>query len=174
MKFRKLIIVPVVITAAALAGCASQSAKEVNLNLKYMTAKSAPANSNDANAQAQVAEAASSVGHSLNRLSAIQMATHKGVKMPMPLNARAVGLAHQGSLSWNGPVEPAVAKIASASGYRVRVLGSKPSIPVIVNVNARNKTMAEILRNITFQAEPGATIRVYPGTHVIELRYNHK
>jgi len=172
MKFKKLTIIPVILVAASLAGCASQSARQVNLNLKYMTANSAPVNANDVNAQAQVAEAATSVGHSLQRLSAIQMATHKGVKLGKPVNARAIGMAKQASLNWNGPVGPAVQRIASASGYRVRVLGSTPAIPVIVNVNASNQTLAQILRNVTFQAEPAATIKVYPSSHVIELRYN--
>ena len=174
MKFKKLTIIPIIVAAAALTGCANESAKQVNLNLRYITADSAPVSASDTNAQAQVAEAATSVGHSLQQLSAIQMATHKGVKLGKPYNARAIGMAKQASLNWNGPVRPAVQKIASASGYRLRVLGSKPAIPVIVNVNASNQTLAQILRNVTFQAEPAAMIKVYPRSRVIELRYNKR
>jgi len=172
MKFKSLTIIPIVLAATALAGCASESAKQVHLNLTYMTASSAPVQSGDANAQAQVAEAATSVGHYLQELSAIQMATHKGIKLSKPLNARAVGMAHQASLKWNGPVEPVVERIAHASKYRLRVIGSKPATAVIVNLNVKNHSLARILRNTSFQAEPAVTIKVYPKKRIIELRYN--
>ncbi len=173
MKIKKLaIIAPIVIVSVALAGCASESAKRVNLNVKYITSDSAPVKTSDTNSQAQIAEAATSVGHSLQRLSAIQMATHPHAKLGKPANAKAIGMAQQASLNWNGPAKPVVQKIANASGYKLRVLGNKPAIPVIVTVNASNKTLAQILRNVTFQAEPAATIKVYPKTKIIELRYN--
>ncbi len=173
MKINKLFIVaPIVVITVALAGCASESAKRVNLNVKYLTSDSAPVKTGDTNAQAQIAEAATSVGHSLQRLSAIQVATHPHTKLGKPANAKAIGMAQQASLNWNGPVKPVVQKIANASHYRFRVLGKKPAIPVIVTVNAKNQTLAQILRNVTFQAEPAATIKVYPKTKIIELRYN--
>lgn len=172
MKFKNLLIVPVIVGATALVGCSNESAKQVNLNLKYLTADSAPVNTRDSNAQAQIAEASTSVSQSLQSLSAIQMAKNPGVKMPKATDAG--GLSRRGSLNWNGPVQSAVARVASAAGYKLRVLGRKPSIPVIINVNASNQTLGTILRNITFQAEPGATIVAYPSARVIELRYNQK
>lgn len=172
MQFNKLIIIPILIATAALAGCANESAKQVNLNLRYMTADSAPVNTRNTNAQAQVAQAATSVDSSLQELSAIQIATHKGVKLSKPKRARK-GMAKQASLQWNGPVEPVVRRIAAASGYKLYVLGNKPAIAIIVNVNARNQSLAQILRNITFQAASAATIKVYSGRrNIIELRYN--
>lgn len=170
MKFKKLLFIPVIIGAASLAGCSGESSKKVDLNLKYVTADTAPVSGRNANAQAQVAQASSSVSRSLQELSAIQQAKNPGVRLPKA--SQAGGLARQGSLNWNGPVEPAVKKVARAAGYRLRVLGSKPAIPVIVNVNARNKSLGTILRNLQLQAEPKATIRTYSSSRVIELRYN--
>ena len=172
MKFNKLIIIPVVIGAAVLAGCSNESAKQVDLNLNYVSADNVPVNTNNVKAQAQMAQASSSASQSLQQLSAIQIAKNPSVKIQKPSNAG--GLSHQASLNWNGPVEPAVAHVASAAGYHLRVLGSKPSIPVIVNVNANNQSLGAILQNIKFQAAPTVTITSYPSTHVIELRYNQK
>ncbi|MCB1826926.1 MAG: hypothetical protein KDH94_00780, partial [Coxiellaceae bacterium] len=93
MKIKKLLIIPVVISAAALAGCSNESAKQVNLNLKYITASSAPVNTNNANAQAQMAEASSSVSQSLQSLKAISIAKNPSVRMPRATNAG--GLARQ-------------------------------------------------------------------------------
>jgi defect in organelle trafficking protein DotD len=171
MKFNKLLLIPALIATASLAGCANESARQVNLNLKYITASSAPATS-DANAQAQMAEASTSVDQSLNQLSAIQIAKNPGVKMQNPVSAG--GLSKQASLNWNGPVEQAVAQIASAANYHFRVLGTKPSIAILVNISASNQALSDILRNVTFQATPAATIKVYPSTRTIELRYNQK
>ena len=172
MKFNKLVIIPIVIGTAVLAGCANESAKEVNLNLNYVSASNVPVNTNNPQAQAQMAQASSSVSQSLQQLSAIQVAKNPSVKIQKPSSAG--GLSRQASLNWNGPVESAVAHVASAAGYHLRVLGSKPSIPVIVNVNASNQSLGEILQNIKFQAAPTVTIKSYPSSHVIELRYNKK
>lgn len=172
MKLRNLIIIPAIISTVALAGCSNESAKQVNLNLKYVTADSVPVNASDINAQTQIAEASTSVDHSLQQLSAIQIAKNPSVKIQKPVNAG--GLSRQASLNWYGPVEPAVSKIATAAGYQLHVLGNKPAIPVIVTVNATNQPLAMILRNVTFQAAPTVTITVYSSKNVIELRYNHK
>lgn len=158
--------------AAALTGCASDNHKHVKLNLRYMTEKSAPVYSTNKNAQNQIAEAASSVSTSLQELSAIEMARHPDNKLPSAPNPRLTGMTQIASVSWNGPVEPIVRKIASASRYQLKILGSKPELPVLVNVRARSETLATILRNVTYQAAPKAHIKVYPGPKIIELRYN--
>jgi len=172
MKLRTLIIFPAVIGTLILTGCSNESAKQVNLNLRYITADSAPVQANDINAQAQIAEASTSIGHSLQTLSAIQIAKNPSVKIQDPVNAG--GLSRQASLNWYGPVEPAVRKIANAANYKLVILGSAPSIPVIVTINAKNQPLATILRNLTFQAAPTVTITVHPSTRVVELRYNKK
>lgn len=167
MKIKYLLLLSAIVL---LAGCASGSKRMVDLRLNYVPG-GAPIHSPDRNAQAQVARTAKSVDHSLQELSAIQQATHSRVKMPKPLNPKASGMTRVASLSWNGPVEPVVRRIAKASGYRLRVLGNRPAVPVIINIEARNQILADILRNVRYQAQPNATIRVYPKSRVIELRY---
>ena len=170
MKLNRLFLIPLALGVAALSGCSNESAKEVNLNLRYVSANGTPVYTNNGVAQSQVARASRSVSHSLRDLSAIQIAKHPGVKVGEA--SRAGGPARRGSLNWNGPVGPAVARIASSAGLSLRVLGSKPSIPVIVNVTARRQALGTILQNLTFQANPGATIKVYPSQRLIDLRYN--
>ena len=171
MKYIKLAFLVAVI--GLVAGC-SDSKRVVDLHLKYITAHSAPLNSKDRNAQAQVATAASSVSGSLQELSAIDMAntpTSKQNKIGHPFNPRITGMTGLASIDWNGPVQPILKKIASASGYRLRVIGVQPPIPVLVLVNAENQPLADILRNVMYQTHNKATIKVYPKTHILELRY---
>lgn len=172
MKKQHLLLIPVLSTALILAGCASDSKRFVNLNLKYITTNSAPVDATDQQAQAQLSEAATSAGQSLQQLSAIQMATHPGVRMQKPISPKA-GLAKMAELNWNGPVQPIVSKIASAAHYRFRVLGNKPAVPIMINISTSNqRSLAEILRNVTYQAAGKARINVYPKSRLIELRYN--
>lgn len=156
---------------AILAGCSKEQPKFVDLSLKYITTDSAPEPSVDQKAQAQLAETAQSVNQSLQQLSAIQMATHPDVKIQAPMNAAAIGMDQQTSIDWTGPVEPLLNKIAKASQYKLRVLGSQPAIPVIVSINAVEQPLATILRDTTYQVALKARITVYAKTKTIELRY---
>jgi defect-in-organelle-trafficking protein DotD len=170
MKFMKLTILAAVL---ALAGC-SDSKRVVDLHLKYITADSAPLNSKDSNAQAQVAEASTSVSGSLQELSAMNMANTSKTTLKQTgasFNPQITGMTEQASIDWNGPVLPIVKKIASAAGYHVRVLGVTPPIPVLVLVSADNQPLADILRNVMYQVHNKAAIKVYPKKRIIELRY---
>jgi len=169
MKYSKLLVI--LSLAAVLTSCASSSQKHVKLNLRYMTEDSAPVYSTNKNAQNQIAEAATSVSSSLQELSAIELAKNPDTKLTTAPDPGLSGLTQIASISWNGPVEPIVRKIASAGHYRVNVLGKAPELPVLVNVRAQNETLATILRNVTYQAAPKASIKVYPGPKIIELRY---
>ena len=168
MNKANLLIIPAVLL---LAGCASDSKRVVDLNLHYITANSAPLNATDSNSQSQLAEASTSVSQSLQQLSEIDSAVHPNAKIGSPANPKAIGMAKTASINWNGPVEPIVKKIASASGYRVRVLGSTPAVPVMVSVDANNETLASILRNVKYQVVNQAAIVTYPSSRTIELRY---
>ena len=169
MKIKTLAILPL---AVLLAGCATDSKRVVDLNLKYVTSNSVPPTKTDTNAQAQVAEAAASINQSLQELSAIQMASNPNTTKTAPqLDAKTIGMTQQASMNWNGPVKPILEKIAAASDYQLKVLGSEPTIPVLVSIDAKNEVLATILRNVTYQVERKASITVYPSTKIIELRY---
>jgi defect-in-organelle-trafficking protein DotD len=168
MRFKHFLLL---LPLGVLAGCSHDTPKFVDLNLKYITAHSAPEPAVDQRSQAQLAESAQSVNTSLQQLSAIQIATHPDVKMAPPINANAVGMGQQTSLDWTGPVEPLLHKIADASGYHVRVVGREPAIPVIVAISANDQTLASILRDTTYQVAKKARIALYPNSRTIELRY---
>jgi defect-in-organelle-trafficking protein DotD len=140
--------------------------------LKYVTTDSAPVQAVDKNAQAQIAEAASSVSQNIQNLDAMTLATHKGVQMPTPVNAASVGMAQIVSVSWHGPVEPLLKQVAQGAHYKLKVIGTAPSIPLVVNVNADNETLADVLRDATYQVAKEAAVKLYPKHRVIELRYH--
>ena len=126
----------------------------------------------DDKAAVQIAEAAQSVSHSLQDLARIQEAATppaKGKTLPDPAT---FGMTEFASVDWAGPIEPLVNKIASASQFKVKVLGKRPAIPVLINISAKNAALADILRDVDFQAGKKADIKVYAARKILELRYN--
>lgn len=161
------VIIPFLMT---LASC-SDGNKIVDLNLKYVSAESTPVPMTNRNAENQIAEAATAVGHSLQQLSAMQMAVHPHVKPKKPFSARAAGMGHLASISWTGPAELLLKRIADATHYHLQVIGKQPALPVLVSLNMKNQPLATILRNATYQIITKASVSVYPRKRIIELRY---
>ncbi|MFU8797222.1 MAG: DotD/TraH family lipoprotein, partial [Gammaproteobacteria bacterium] len=75
------------------------------------------------------------------------------------------------SVDWAGPVEPLLKQISSISGYRFRVLGTRPAIPVMITVNAKDLPLTSVVRDIDFQSADKASVMVHHPTQTIELRY---
>ncbi len=153
----------------ALTGCNPPAPK--TMDFTYIATNQKPSDSTNVDSQVQLAQAAVSINKSLQQLAAIQKATNPGVKAPMQLDAKAIGMSQMASLNWNGPILPLLQKIAQSTSYKVKVIGETPPTPVMVNVDANNQTLADILRNATFQAGSKADVNVYPNTRTIELRY---
>lgn len=132
-------------------------------------------NNNTANipddAAIKLAEAATSISQSLTDLKAIEKASAPPVnnkQLPYPTSYDMNQLA---SVDWSGPIEPLLQRIASVSGYKLRTIGRRPAIPVLVSIDARNTPIGYIIRDTNFQAGTKATVNVYPAIKIIELRY---
>lgn len=171
----KRILTPIIMYSlcATLAGCNSPKPQVVNYT--YIPTQNKLATATDYNAQASLAQSASTTSTSLNELSAVQQATHPQTQLDSPLNAKSIGMAEHASITWNGPVESILNNIATRTHYKLSIIGNKPATPVIVILHERNKTLAQILRNIAYQVANAnrGRIKVYPSQRVIELRYNN-
>ncbi|CAN5246501.1 type IVB secretion system lipoprotein DotD [soil metagenome] len=121
-------------------------------------------------ASIKLAEAATSIDSSMLELEAIRKSQVPKYKKRLP-DPATYCMTNIASVDWTGPIGPLVDRLAAASGYRVRVLGKPPAIPVLVNVTARDIPLAEILRDADFQAAAKAQIVVYASRKTIELRY---
>src|ERR1700687_5732315 len=106
-------ILPLCIASIFLiSGCASKIKNNNDVLYYYPTDDVA------GKSQAKLSEAAVSVSDSLNKLAAIEKATHPKDKLSPPLNPYAVGLGAPASVDWTGPVEPLVQKLAHAGHYK--------------------------------------------------------
>jgi len=150
----KIKLVPAMMTIAVLAACAAPPPRE----------------SLDP-ASASLAEASYSISRSLVNLSEVAQASRPLPNLAPQPNPAAYGMAGLTSVDWSGPIEPLIRQIARVVNYRVVVLGRPPAIPVLVSVYDKNMMIADILRDVGFQAGRRAAVIVYPENQVIELRY---
>jgi defect-in-organelle-trafficking protein DotD len=118
-----------------------------------------------------LAEASYAVSRSIVSLSETAQAAHPLPPLDPPPNPASYGMAGLTSVDWSGPIEPLIRQMAKAANYRVRVLGTSPAIPVLVSVYDKNMMLADILRDVGYQAGRRAAVVVYPESRVIELRY---
>lgn len=144
---------------ALITGCATN---------KY---RKPPYNAPTDDASIKLAEAANSVSDSM-----LQMAkTEKVLTPPNQDNVLTIPSAYplqtHASVDWSGPIAEVTMRVAKAAHYHTRIIGQTPAIPILISLDMQDKSLAEILRNIDYQAGPKAFIHVYPNSQVVELRY---
>lgn len=137
----------------------------------HATFRKPPVNNPSDDATIKLAEAAVSVSDSMLEMARVQKVItppHKDNTLTIP---NSYNLQARASVDWSGPIEELTARIANAAHFKLRVLGKVPSVPVLISISIKDKSLAEILRDIDYQAGIKATIYVYPNSQVVELRY---
>lgn len=155
-------LVALFLVSILLAGCQSTG------TLHF---KKPPVNNPSDDATIKLAEAAVSVSHSMHEMARIEKVVtppHKDNTLTIP---NTYNLQARASVDWSGPIEELTARIAKTAHYRIRVLGKPPAIPILISLTVKDQNLAEILRNIDYQAGQKAFIHVYPSNQVVELRY---
>lgn len=90
-----------------------------------------------------------------------------------PLVTPEGGMGGTADIDWTGPIEPLINRLAEMTDYKLKVLGSSPSIPIIVSISQNKAVIADILKNAGMQAGKRANIVVFPANRVIEVRYSN-
>ncbi len=136
-----------------------------------ITYKKPPYNAPSDDATIKLAEAATAVSGSMLEMARVE----KVVIPPSADNLQTIpntrNLATHASVDWSGPIGEVTARITKAANYKLRILGHPPAIPVLISLTTQDKPLAEILRDIDYQAGQKASIHVYPNNQVVELRY---
>lgn len=133
--------------------------------------KKPPVNDPSDDATIRLAEAATSVSDSMLEMARVEKVIKPQARDNTLNIPNAYNLQARASVDWSGPIEELSSRIAKAAHFRLRVLGKEPAIPVLISLNAKDESLAEILRNIDYQAGKKAYIHVYPNSQVVELRY---
>ena len=154
----KKLIIPALISVL-LAGCVTP------------TYKKPPVNAPSDDASIKLAEAANSVSDSMMQMARIEKVITPPSKDNTLTIPNAYNLQTRASVDWSGPIAELTERIATAAHFHLRILGQKPSVPILISLDLKDQSLAEILRNIDYQAGKKAYIHVYPNSQVVELRY---
>jgi defect-in-organelle-trafficking protein DotD len=141
------------------------------LGCRTTSLKKPPVNRPSDDATIKLAEAAVSVSDSMLEMARVQKVITPPNKDNTLTIPNAYNLQARASVDWAGPIEELVKRVAGAAHFRLRVLGKVPSVPVLISLSTKDRSLAELLRDIDYQAGIKANIHVYPNSQVIELRY---
>ncbi|WP_058472789.1 type IVB secretion system lipoprotein DotD [Legionella quateirensis] len=151
-------IVIMFIVSAMLVGCTG-------------TFRKPPVNNPSDDATIKLAEAAVSVSDSMLEMARIEKVILPPSKDNTLTIPNAYNMQARASVDWSGPIEELTARIAKAAHFKLRVLGQVPAVPVLISLSLKDVSLAELLRDIDYQAGKKANIHVYPNSQVVELRY---
>lgn len=76
------------------------------------------------------------------------------------------------TLVWDGPIEGALHRVASKSGFKFNVEGYEPKTPVMVHVRLEERPCLAVLREIGLQTGPREGIMVDEAARTITLKYS--
>lgn len=87
------------------------------------------------------------------------------------LSKPPAGLEKYVTVRWTGDVEQLVGKIAHQVGWAIEATSGLRVAPVIISINAENRTAFDVLRDIGAIAGTSADIYIMPTTKSISVRY---
>ena len=117
-----------------------------------------------------LAEAADKASNSLEALAAIEQTRSPGVAV-QPIHNAPDQLSRAMTITWVGPPEQVLRKLADRASYNFVALGNRPPVPLVVNVDVQNQPVIEILRDIGLQLGVRADVKVDSARQIIELHY---
>jgi defect in organelle trafficking protein DotD len=168
-----MMVIPIILLAL-LSGCSDQDFEDSIPDTALLNAVRImpPEPSEDINAEAKLAESAATVSASFEALARVERANQKRHKKLASTPAITVQMSGLATVDYTGPVDTILKQIAKASKVRYRKLGHPKGTPILVSVNSRNTKIVDIIRDISYQVQKQATIKLYPHNKVLELRYH--
>ncbi len=117
-----------------------------------------------------LAEAADRASNSLETLAAIEQSKSPGVAV-QPIHNAPEELARAITITWVGPPEQILRKLADRASYNFVTLGNRPPVALVVNVDVQNQPVIEVLRDIGLQLGVRGDVKVDSERGIIELHY---
>jgi len=122
------------------------------------------------NVSAMLANAADRASTALQTLAAIESTRTPATNIG-PIGNAPPELRRAITVNWIGPAEPITSTLAERAGYEFLTIGTPPVIPVVVSIDAENRPVIDVLRNIGLQLGVRADIKVDSQRRIIEIHY---
>jgi len=117
-----------------------------------------------------LADAADRATRALETLAAME-ATQIPIKPVAMVPNAPIELQRSVTFDWTGPVEPLVEELTRKAGYNYGVLGSRPPVPLNVNIRAVNQPLINVFRDIGMQMGARGDLKLDANVRTIEIQY---
>ncbi len=161
--FRNLLFLPLLCTLSLATGCSSNAQKSFSVGSPQIVAS-------PDSVSMMLAESADRASAALQTLAAVEQARTPATQMS-PISDVPQELRRTITVNWVGPIEPIVKTLADRAGYGFLVLGSEPSIPVVVSIDAENSRVVDLLRDAGLQLGKRGDVKVDAKSRMVEIYY---
>ena len=117
-----------------------------------------------------LAEAADKASNALETLAAVEQSSAPAVAV-QPIHNAPPELMRAITITWYGPAEALVKKLANRASYTFITVGDKPPVPLVVNMDIENEPVIDVLRDVGLQLGVRADVKVDSTRRMIELHY---
>lgn len=119
---------------------------------------------------AMLADAATRASNALETLAAVEHGRGPAITSA-PIGDAPANLRRAITVNWVGPAEQITKILADRASYNFVIVGVKPAVPIVVSIDAENKPVIEVLRDVGLQLGLRADIRVDANQELVEIHY---
>jgi len=123
------------------------------------------------NVSAMLADAATRASEALETLAAVEHRRGPAIASA-PIGDAPTTLRRAITVNWVGPAEQITETLAQRASYSFVTVGASPAVPIIVSIDAENKPVIEVLRDVGLQLGLRADVRVDAANQVVEIHYS--
>lgn len=117
-----------------------------------------------------LADAADKTSRAMETLAAVEQAKSPAIAV-QPIHNAPPELQRAITVSWIGPAEEITKQLADRASYTFIRIGDPPPVPMVVNIDAENKPVVDVLRDIGLQLGMRADIKVDSIRRTVEIHY---
>lgn len=117
-----------------------------------------------------LAEAADKTSRAMETLAAVEQAKSPAIAV-QPIHNAPPELQRAITVSWIGPAEEISKKLADRASYTFLRIGDPPPIPLVVNIDASNQPVVDVLRDVGLQLGTRADVKVDAVRRTVEIHY---
>lgn len=118
----------------------------------------------------RIAQATEKATKALDTIAGIEQ-----YKSPLPAMENFAGappaISQPITITWSGPAEQIVKNLAEKAGYTYQTAGEPAGIPLTVMINAYEKPLIDVLRDVGLQLGNRADVALDVNSSVVQLRY---
>lgn len=117
-----------------------------------------------------LAEAADKASNALQTLAAVEQSRAPAVAVE-PIHNAPPELMRAMTITWYGPAEGLVKKLADRASYTFLAVGDKPPVPITVSIDVENQPVIDTLRDVGLQLGVRADVKVDSTRRMVEIHY---